>query len=142
MRQIPGYLLRIGHAGEARRSQEVLAAGVLAVVDLALEEPPASLSRELIYCRFPLDDGAGNPPWLLRATVETVAALLRANVPMLVACGAGMNRSLCIAGAAIALARGCPADEGLAIAIGTGPARVDISPALWAEVRKVVDSPV
>lgn len=141
MRRIPDYLLWIGHAGEARRSHEVLGAGIIAVVDLALEEPAAKLIRELIYCRLPLYDGPGNPPWLLRATIETVAALLRANVPILVACGAGMNRSLCIAGAAIALVRGCSADEGLAIAIGTGPARADVSPALWAEVRKVVDSP-
>ncbi|MHB1557152.1 MAG: protein-tyrosine phosphatase family protein [Isosphaeraceae bacterium] len=137
MRRIPEYLLWIGHAGEARGSQEVLQAGITTVVDLALEELPANLVRELIYCRFPLHDGPGNPPWLLRAAVETVAALLRANVPILVACGAGMSRSLCIAGAAIALVRGCPADEGLAIAIGTGPARADVSPALWAQVRAV-----
>ncbi len=137
MRRIPDYLLWVGHAGEARRSQELLGAGIIAVVDLALEEPSANLVRERIYCRLPLYDGPGNPPWLLRATIETVAALLRAKVPILVACGAGMSRSLCIAGAAIALVRGCPADEGLAIAIGTGPARVDIAPALWAEIRAV-----
>lgn len=137
MRQIPGSLLWVGHAGEARQSHEVLGSGIAAVVDLAIEEPAANLIRELIYCRLPLDDGPGNPLWLLRATIETVATLLCADVPILVACGAGMSRSLYIAGAAITLVRGCSADEGLAIAIGTGPARADISPALWAEVRAV-----
>ena len=60
MRRIPEYLLWVGHAGEARRSHEVLAAGIIAVVDLALEEPSAKLIRELIYCRLPIYDGPGN----------------------------------------------------------------------------------
>jgi hypothetical protein len=47
------------------------------------------LTRELVYCRFPLVDGAGNPPWLLRAAVETVAGFVRAGVPTLVFCGPG-----------------------------------------------------
>ena len=84
------------------------------------------MTRELVYCRFPLVDGPGNPPWLLRAAVETVAGLLRDDVPTLVGCGAGLSRSPCIAGAAIARIRSCPADEGLAIALGSAPA--DVSP--------------
>jgi len=37
------------------------------VVDLALDEPPAVVRRDLVACRFPPIDGEGNPPWLLRA---------------------------------------------------------------------------
>ena len=107
------------------------------MVDLAFEEPPARLIHELIYCRFPLNDGPGNPPWLLRAAVETVAAMLRSGAPTLIGCGAGLSRSPCIVGAAIARVRGCPADEGLALALGSAPA--DVSPALWAEVRQVLE---
>ena len=39
-------------------------------------EPLPSLPRELAYCRFPLIDGPGNPSWLVRAAVETVAYLV------------------------------------------------------------------
>jgi protein-tyrosine phosphatase len=119
----------------------VLAAGILAVVDLALNEPPLSFTREMAYCRFPLVDGSGNPPWLLRSAVETVAGLLRAGIPTLVYCGAGMSRSPCIAAAAIMLLRGCPPAEALAVALRSGPS--DVSPALWLEVQAVLaDNPL
>ena len=53
----------------------------------------AALPRELVRCRFPLSDGGDNPPWLVRLAVESVAAFLRAKVPVLVCCSAGMSRS-------------------------------------------------
>jgi protein-tyrosine phosphatase len=136
MRRIPESSLWLGHAGEARDRNGLLTAGIIAVVDLAIEEPQARLIRELIYCRFPLVDGSGNPPWLLRAAVETVAAMLRSGAPTLVGCSMGLSRSPCIAGAAIALVRGWPADEGLATVLGSEPA--DISPGLWTDVRRVL----
>jgi hypothetical protein len=139
VRQVPGFSLWLGHAGEVRDSHGVLAAGIIAVVDLAIQEPPARLIRELIYCRFPLVDSSGNPPWLLRAAVETVAAMLRSGAPTLVGCSMGLSRSPCIAGAAVALVRGCPADEGLVAVLGSAPA--DVSPGLWTDVRKVLDQP-
>ncbi|MEO6811536.1 MAG: protein phosphatase, partial [Isosphaeraceae bacterium] len=107
MRQIPDYALWLGHVGDVRDLNGVYAAGILALVDLAVEEPPAFLTRELVYCRFPLLDGSGNPGWLLRAAIETVACLLRCNTPTLIYCGAGMSRSPAIAGAAVGLVRGC-----------------------------------
>ena len=102
MRRIPGYSLWLGHVGDVRDLSGVHTAGIRAVVNLALNEPPAMLSRELVYCRFPLIDGPGNPRWLLQTAVDTVAGLLRSDTPTLVYCGAGMSRSPCIAGAAIA----------------------------------------
>jgi hypothetical protein len=133
VRRLPGYPLWLGHIGDARDLSGLLSAGISAVVDLALNEPPVTLTRELVYCRFPLVDGSGNPPWLLRAAVETVAGLLRAGVPTLVYCGACMSRTPAIAGAAIALVQGYTLVEGLAIAVQSGAA--DVSPALWAEIE-------
>jgi len=133
MRRVPGYSLWLGHIGDASNLDALFGAGVLAVVDLALEEAPRPFDRELVYCRFPLIDGEGNPRWLLRAAVETVAALLREDVPTLVYCGASMSRTPSVAGAAIALVRGCPLAEGLALAVQSGKA--DVSPALWSDIE-------
>ncbi len=135
MRRIAGYSLWLGHLGDARQQERLHAAGILAVVDLALNESPVTLPRELTYCRFPLLDGPGNPPWLLRAAMETVARLVREDVPTLVCCGAGISRSPCVAGAAIALARHCLPAEGLALVLESGAS--DISPGLWSDIQAV-----
>jgi hypothetical protein len=133
MRRIEGYLLWIGHVGDVVDPRNIVAMGIHAVVDLALNESPPPLRRDQTYCRFPLIDGTGNPSWLLRAAVETVACLLRSGIPTLVYCSAGLSRSPCVVGAAIALVRGCPLDEGLRFVLQSGPA--DVSPGLWSEVR-------
>jgi hypothetical protein len=133
VRRVADYSLWLGHIGDARDPGGLHAAGIAAVVDLALEDAPVVVSRELVYFRFPIIDGGGNPGWLLRAAVEGVAGLLRAGVPTLVCCGACMSRAPSVAGAAIALARGCPAREGLAVALEGGAA--DVSPSLWAELE-------
>jgi protein-tyrosine phosphatase len=134
MRPIEGYPLWLGHVGDVADPRGVVAAGVIAVVDLALNEPPAVLPRDRTYCRFPLIDGTGNPSWLLRVAAETVASLLRSGAPTLVYCSAGLSRSPCIAGAAVALVRGCPLDDGLKFVLQSGPA--DVSPGLWSEIRE------
>jgi len=133
LRRIPGYPLWLGHVGDARDLGGVHSAAIAALVDLALNESPVPLTRDLVYCRFPLIDGAGNPRWLLRAAVETVAGLLRTRVPTLVYCGACMSRASAVAGAAIALVRGCPLSEGLTIALQSGAS--DVSPALWSDIQ-------
>ncbi|MGO9465552.1 MAG: dual specificity protein phosphatase family protein [Isosphaeraceae bacterium] len=135
MRPIAGYSLWLGNIGDARERGRLHAAGIVAVVDLALNEPPVVLPRELTYCRFPLLDGPGNPPWLLRAAVETVARLVREDVATLVFCGAGMSRSPCVAGAAIARARRCLPAEGLALVLASGVS--DVSPGLWSDIQAV-----
>ena len=78
----------------------------------------------------------GKPPWLLLAAIETVACLLRTGTPTLVYCSAGMSRSPCIAAAAVAMVRGCPADLGLTLVLRSGPS--DVSPGLWSEVRAIL----
>jgi protein-tyrosine phosphatase len=136
LRRVTGYSLWIGHVGDVRDPSQLLAAGISAVVDLALNVQPAILPRELVYCRFPLIDGPGNPRGLVRTAVETVASLLRSGTPTLVYCGAGMSRSPAVAGAAIALVRGCSLAEGLVAALQSGPG--DVSPGLWAEIEEAM----
>jgi hypothetical protein len=132
MRPVPGYSLWLGHIGDANDVSSLLELGIEAVVDLAREQAPMPLTRELVYCRFPLIDGEGNPRWLLRAAVSTVAGLVRAGVPTLVYCGACMSRTPSIAGAPIAVVCGCPLVDALALAVQSASA--DVSPALWADI--------
>jgi protein-tyrosine phosphatase len=136
MRQVPGYPLWLGHAGDVRDLRAVLEAGILAVVDLALSEPPAAVTRELVYCRFPLVDGPGNPPWLLRAAVETVAGLVRSGTPTLVYCGVGVSRTPAVVSAALSRAWDLPPAEALALVTRGGAA--DVSPGLWRELQAVL----
>lgn len=131
MRTVPGYSLWVGSVADIRDLQAVLSARIEAVVDLALNEPVPALTRELVYCRFPLVDGAGNPPWLLRAAVEAVAGFVRAGVPTLVFCGAGMSRSPTIAALALSRVSDFPPAECLELVTGNGPC--DVSAALWNE---------
>jgi hypothetical protein len=136
MRPVSDRALWLGNAGDLWDARSVLAAGITAVVELADGEPFGVLPRELIRCRFPLSDGGDNPPWLVRLAVETVAALLRAGVPLLVCCSAGMSRSVCVAAGGVALAEARPLAESLALVAGTGPA--DVSPRLLVQLQQVL----
>lgn len=138
MRIVPGYSLWVGSVADVRDLSAVLAAGVEAVVDLALNEPVPKITRELVYCRFPLVDGAGNAPWLLRAAVGTVASFVRAEVPTLVFCGAGMSRSPTITALALSRVSELPPAECLELVIGDGPC--DISAALWNDALAAVQA--
>lgn len=136
MRQVPDYPLWLGHVGDARDLKSVLAAGILALVDLAINESPVDVTHELVYCRFPLLDGGENPPWLLSTAIQTVASLLQASTPTLIFCSAGMSRSPIIAAAAITQVRGISLHEALLVVTRDRPA--DISPALLADVQAIL----
>ncbi len=138
MRQIAPHPLWLGHVGDMRNLREVLDRGIVAVVDLAVNEPIPTLTRELVYCRFPLVDGTGNEAWLLRAAAETVAGFLKAEQPVFVYCAAGMSRTPVIAAAGLALASGRTPDECLAEVTARGPS--DVTPHLWREVKEAVFS--
>ena len=113
MRSVAGYTLFLGHAGDARDVRELYRIGIVAVIDLAVEEPPAVLGREIVYCRFPLVDGSGNPPWLIQAAVDTTTRLLCEKVPTLIACSAGLSRSPAIAAACLLKISKTPLREAL-----------------------------
>ncbi len=133
MREVVPEILWLGHAHDTRGLSHLLDLGIEAVVDLAIEETPPKLTRELVYCRFPLNDGAGNPPLILRAAVETVCSLLAKGVLTFVFCGAGMSRSPCNVAAALALHNGVDQDQTLQELVAGQPH--DVSPPLWADVK-------
>jgi len=97
MNRISPYPLWIGHGGEGHDLSPIYDAGIEAVVELSVEEPPFSTPRDLISCRFPLIDGAGNRPEHLALAVRTVAALIASATPTLVCCDCGMSRSPAVA---------------------------------------------
>ena len=137
MRRVGERPLWVGTARDARDMRAVHDAGIEAVVDLAMMCPPVTPTRELVYLRFPLVDGSGNPPWLLRAAVKAVRELVQAGVPTLVACDGGMSRSLVVVAAVLWLeAPDVSPDEVLGRVRGDGPA--DVHPLLWADVERLV----
>lgn len=132
MRRVEAYRLWLGHAGDLRDPTLLLDAGIRAVVDLAANEPFPHLPRDLIYCRFPLLDGSGNDPKLLRLAIGTLVELIDMGIPTIVCCSNGMSRSTAIAAAAIARMSGTSADDKL-IWIAS-QVKHDVSPGLWNEV--------
>jgi hypothetical protein len=128
------YNLWVAHAGDCRAFRELLDKGIRAIVQLAIEEPPVEPPRELIYCRFPLVDGDDNDADVLSLAISSVAALIRKGIPTLVCCGAGMSRSPAIAAAAISMVEQVEPDECLRRV--AEHLRADVSPALWAQVRR------
>lgn len=133
MRRISPFALWLGHVGDTRNWRAVFDVGIQAIVDLAGNELPANPPRELIYCRFPLVDGAGNSVDLLEVAVTTLEHFLRANVPVLVYCSAGMSRSPGVTAAALARITEQSLDESLSVVQQTGP--VDVSPGLWSSFQ-------
>ncbi|MFC1759305.1 protein phosphatase [Planctomycetota bacterium] len=130
----------LGHAFDVRQPRELFDHGISAVVDVAYEESPAQLPRQLVYCRFPLNDGEGNDPMLIRLAVDSVVNCLSIGMPTLVACSAGMSRSPSIAAVA------------LAIHLGESPTEVlqrfskskalEVSPQFWSAAVGVWKSTV
>lgn len=113
MREVIPQRLWIGNAIDARDVTRVLDHGISAIVDLAIEEPPIQFPRDVVYCRFPLADGAGNQPAILRAAIETTANFIASGTPTLVGCGAGMSRSPAIVAAATAMKEQIPLADAL-----------------------------
>ena len=139
MKQIQPHRLWLGHAGEGEAFRRLFDLGVEAVVQLAAEEPPLPLPRDLILCHFPLLDGIGNRPSTLSLAIETTAALVRDRTPTLLCCGAGMSRSPAVAAAALTLAFGGSPDDWLKSVAEHQPS--DVSPGLWEEIRRVLVTP-
>jgi len=129
--------LWLGAAAEARDLSAVLSLGVLAIVDLALEEPPIPVPRDILYCRIPLVDGSGNRPEIIRAAVGLTSSFIDSDVPVLIACGAGMSRAPVIAAAALAIVEDISLEEALED-ITTGLPH-DVSTSLWAEVKAIYE---
>ncbi len=121
-----------GNAADGRDAKALFAANIALVIDLAKEEPPASLPRDIAYCRIPLYDGAGNDVALLNLSVTTLHAALAGGLRTLVVCSAGMSRSPSVVAVALSELKQCPAEEVLSLLTETQPH--DISPAFWQEL--------
>ncbi len=139
MRKVAGHLLWIGHAGDLLDPRTILDAGIEAVVELADSEPLADLPRSLIRCRFPISDDGENPPGLLSLALRTIADLIDTDLPTLIACSAGMSRSVTLAAAAIATSSDTTLEDTLRRVIADGPA--DLSPGLLAQVVPLIGPP-
>jgi protein-tyrosine phosphatase len=137
MRTIPPYSLWLGNALEGRDARRITAEGIEVVVDLAWEELPAQLPRDLVYLRVPLVDGSGNSHQRLRLVIETLAELLQAQIATLVVCSAGLSRSPAITAAAIARASQQSLSKVVPQLSRTGPC--DLHPGLLADVIAVLD---
>lgn len=138
MRDVHSNLLFVGNALEARNLRLLYETGIQAVVDLAVNEKPAQLGRDLIYCRFPINDGDGNPDWLLVVAIRTVASMIRNDIRTVVACSAGMSRAPTIAAASVALLTNRDPDECLLEIISDAPN--DVSPILWTQIKRVYNA--
>jgi hypothetical protein len=136
MNQIVPYLLRVGHAGDGQNFKALFDHGVRAVVQLAWEEPPLMLPRELILLRVPLADGPGNRPELLRLAITTIAGLLREQVSMLVCCGAGVSRAPAVAAAGLARFTGRSLRDCLQEV--TRHRHADVQPALYENLEGIL----
>ena len=132
MREILPRQLWLGHAGDGRDPERLLAAGIVAVVNLAAEEPSPGLPRSMIYCRFPIVDGGQNVQGVLDVAIRTLVSLLKRRIPTLVYCSAGMSRSPAVAAAALSIAHGGRPDERLRQIVSGQPH--DVSPQLWDAV--------
>lgn len=136
MRQIGHRPLWIGNAGDLQNPRAFHDCGIEAIVELADNEPFASLSRDLIRIRIPLSDGGENEESRIELAVHNVAELIRAGILTAVCCGYGANRSVCITAAAIASVEAMSIDDALKLVAASGP--VDVAPGLWLQVRKCV----
>jgi len=138
MHRLESRNLWLGHVGDLANVRIVLNAGICAIVDLALNEPVPKLPRDIVYCRFPLVDGAGNDPWILLSAIKMVAGFLKLEVPTLVTCSAGLSRSPAIAAAALSsITRHSPEDCLRQISEAVAH---DVNPGFWNEVVGVCRS--
>ena len=137
MREVIPNILWIGNARDAREVKGVLAVGIEVVIDLAIEEPPISFPRDIVYCRFPLLDGEGNSDTLLKSAIDTLAGFISASHPTLVACSGGMSRSPAVASAAYAKSQSIGLNAAVEQVAITGPC--DFSPRLWSDVCRIIE---
>ena len=138
MHRLEQHALWLGNAGDVGDIRRVLDLGIRALVDLALNEPVPQLPRDILYCRFPLVDGAGNDPWMLVSAIDMVASLLKLELPTLVFCSAGLSRAPAIVAAALSATTATPPDECLKMIAAS--VSHDMNPGFWSDVVAVCRS--
>ncbi|TWT96843.1 Dual specificity phosphatase, catalytic domain [Botrimarina colliarenosi] len=137
MREVLEGKFWTGNAHEARNPELLYQLGVRVVIDLAVEESPAVLPRELAYVRCPIDDGESASREMLRLAIVTASSLVKEGIPTLVACSAGLSRSPSVAAAAMSVHTGRSLHEMVTEVGNRGP--TDISPALLGIVASICE---
>lgn len=136
MRVVIPQRLWIGNHRDLGEIRGVLSLGISAVIDLGIEEQPIVFPREIIVCRFPLLDGAGNSPTILRAAIQTAITLVTGSTATLIGCSAGQSRSPCLAATVFSHMERIPPDDALLRILSAGPH--DVSPGLWADMKSLL----
>ncbi len=75
----------------------------------------------MIYCRFPLLDGEGNSPVLMKSAIDLIVSFVQAQTSTLVAYSGGMSRSPLIVSAVLTTVDGIELDEAIRRMTTTGP---------------------
>jgi protein-tyrosine phosphatase len=109
--------------------------GITAIVDLALEEPVPAVPRVMNYCRLVISDDGENEHSNVMAAIHVTAILLTGGHVTAVCCNAGLNRSVCIAAAALAYSLKNTPEHFLQII--SQSKSIDVNPALWNQVVSV-----
>ena len=135
MREVIAGRLWLGNTMDAHDIGHLVDTGIQALVQLAIEELPPTMTRDILYFRFPLTDGSGNQSDVLAVAVETVASLIEKRIPAMVFCSAGMSRSPVIVAATMALIQEQSPDECLAQIVSGHPR--DVSASFWNSVITV-----
>jgi protein-tyrosine phosphatase len=138
LREVIPSQLWIGGVGDIVDPRSLYESGVEAILHLAASTLPTKLSREIVYCRVPIIDGAENSPERLKFVIETGVMLVKNKVPTLIACSAGMSRSPSITAAVLSVIQQKSADEVLEEILKDSPA--DVSPVLWEAVKTAVQA--
>ena len=136
MNQIEPYALWVGNGGDGRATQALFENEIRAVVELAVEDATLRLPHEFMSLRFPLIDGTGNDPDMIRLAVRSLAFLVGKGIPTLACCGGGMSRSPVIAAAALASVRQVSLEESLSTIANSHA--TDVTPGLWDEVVRTL----
>ncbi len=129
MIQIAPTCLWLGNAGDVRNPAKLYENGIQAIIDLAYEEPIASLPRDQIYCRFPFRDDGNNSNEMFLTALKLLVDLLKTNVSTLVGCSAGKSRSPTLVSFAIAVV--AQEDPHKIITGISEITSLDVSPAFW-----------
>lgn len=137
MRKINNFELWQGHAGDLRDIGKLSELGIKAVVEVADNEPSATLPRQFLRHRFPLSDDGENSEIYLSLAWETLLQLLKHRIPTIVVCSAGMSRSLLVIAASLSLIERIPFPEVLKELVREK--RADISPALFHQIHAILN---
>lgn len=126
--------LWIGHRGDVWNLALLFEHDIQAVVDLAKNETPFPLPREMVHYRIPLDDDGSNSLTLLSLAIHSVIQLLNKKLRTLVCCSAGKSRSPAICAAALAQQENRTPQDCLESIQSLSP--LDVSPGLWGQINE------